>query len=119
MAMPWLTRTCGIATGTWRERLASRGISRGLRRCHDRDRVGVLVVWYRAAAKREVLFGVRRGGVDSGETRRVQAGDGAVRGRGAFDGDRGNRRRGATARDHGRPRRPLRRGCAALRRHGG
>ena len=30
-----LSRTCGIATATWRKRLASRGISRGPRRCHD------------------------------------------------------------------------------------
>jgi len=34
-AMPRLRRTSGIATGTWRKRLASRGISRGPRRCHD------------------------------------------------------------------------------------
>ena len=30
-----LPRTIGIATATWRHRLASRGISRGPRRCHD------------------------------------------------------------------------------------
>jgi hypothetical protein len=34
-AMPRLTRTCGTASATWRNRLASRGISRGPRRCHD------------------------------------------------------------------------------------
>ncbi len=34
-AMPRLTATSGIATATWRKRLASRGISRGPRRCHD------------------------------------------------------------------------------------
>src|SRR6201993_4864962 len=66
-AMPRLTRTCGIATATWRERLATRGISPGPRQCHDRDGIGLLIVWHRAAAKREVLFGVRRGRVDSGE----------------------------------------------------
>jgi hypothetical protein len=33
--MPWLTRTSGIATATWRERLASRDISAGPRQCHD------------------------------------------------------------------------------------
>jgi predicted ATPase len=36
-----------------------------LRRCHDGDGIGVLIVWYRAAAKCEVLSGVRRGGVDT------------------------------------------------------
>ena len=46
------------------------------------------IVWYRAAGKREVLFRLRCGGVDSGETGRVQAGDGAVRRRGALDGHR-------------------------------
>ena len=30
-----LRATSGIATATWRERLASKGISRGPRRCHD------------------------------------------------------------------------------------
>jgi hypothetical protein len=34
-AMSRLTRTCGTASATWRNRLASRGISRGPRRCHD------------------------------------------------------------------------------------
>jgi hypothetical protein len=34
-AMPRLTRTCGTATARWRNRLASRSISRGPRRCHD------------------------------------------------------------------------------------
>ena len=53
--MPRPTRNSGIATATWRERLASKGISRGPRRCHDRDRIGVLIVWHRASAKREVL----------------------------------------------------------------
>ena len=33
-----------------------------------RNEIGVLIVWYRAAGKREVLFGLRCGGVDSGET---------------------------------------------------
>src|ERR1700739_1211409 len=33
--MPRLTRTSGIATATWRERLASRGTSPGPRRCHE------------------------------------------------------------------------------------
>jgi len=37
-AMTRPTRTCGIATATWRKRLASRGISIGPRRCHDRRR---------------------------------------------------------------------------------
>jgi hypothetical protein len=37
-AMPRLTRTPGIATATWRERLASRGISSGPRRCHNGGR---------------------------------------------------------------------------------
>jgi hypothetical protein len=32
--------------------LASKGISRQLRRCHDRNEIGVLIVWYRAAGKR-------------------------------------------------------------------
>src|ERR1700691_2557300 len=36
--MPQLTRTSGIATATWRERLASEDISPGPRRCHDRGR---------------------------------------------------------------------------------
>ena len=57
-----------LATETWRKRLVSRGISTGPRQCHDRDGIGLLIVWHRAAAKREVLFGVRRGRVDSGET---------------------------------------------------
>ena len=35
-----LSRTSGIATATWREHLASRGISPGPRRCHD----GVLLL---------------------------------------------------------------------------
>ena len=47
--------TSGIATATWRERLASRGISRGPRRCHDGDGIGCAVVRHRAAAEREVL----------------------------------------------------------------
>jgi hypothetical protein len=34
-ATPPLTRTSGIATATWRKRLATRGISSGPRRCHD------------------------------------------------------------------------------------
>src|SRR6516165_10484613 len=33
--MTRLTRISGIATATWRERLASKGISPGPRRCHD------------------------------------------------------------------------------------
>ena len=40
-AMRRLMRTCGIATATWRDRLASRGISPGPRRCHDGGRIGV------------------------------------------------------------------------------
>ena len=32
-----LSRNSGIATATWRKRLASRDISRGPRRCHDRS----------------------------------------------------------------------------------
>ena len=31
------TATIGIATATWRQRLASRGTSRGPRRCRDRN----------------------------------------------------------------------------------
>src|ERR1700728_1530557 len=38
--MPRLTRTSGIATATWRNRLASKGISPGTRRCHDDNRAG-------------------------------------------------------------------------------
>ena len=106
-----LHATTGIATAPWRQRLASRGISRGPRRCHDRDGIGVLIVWYRAAVKREILFRVRCGGVDSGETRRVQAGDCAVRRRGALNGHRCGGGCGAAARDHDRPRRHLRGGC--------
>jgi len=34
-AMARLIRTLGIATATWRERLASKDTSRGPRRCHD------------------------------------------------------------------------------------
>ena len=34
-AMPRSTTSSGIATATWRKRLASRGISPGPRRCHD------------------------------------------------------------------------------------
>src|SRR6201993_1768684 len=41
MGMPRRIRTLGIATATWRERLASRGISAGPRRCHD----GGLGLW--------------------------------------------------------------------------
>ncbi len=48
----------------------------------------------------------------------VQAGDGAVRRRCAFDGHRGGRRCGAVARDHDRFGRPCGGGGAALRRHG-
>jgi len=36
--MPRVARTLGIATATWRERLASKGISRGPRRWHDGGR---------------------------------------------------------------------------------
>src|SRR6516225_9622500 len=39
--MPRLTWTSGIATATWRKRLASRSISRGPRRCHNRAGLGV------------------------------------------------------------------------------
>jgi hypothetical protein len=38
--MPGLTRTSGIATARWRDRLALKGISRGPRRCHDSGRAG-------------------------------------------------------------------------------
>ena len=34
-ATPRLTPTSGIGTATWRKRMASRGISRGPRQCHD------------------------------------------------------------------------------------
>jgi len=106
------------ATAAWRKRLASRDISPGPRRCHDRDGIGVLIMWSRAAAKREILFAVRYGGVDSGEIRRVQAGDGAVRRCGAFDGHRCGGGCGAAARDHGRTGRECEAGRAAVRRHG-
>ena len=55
----------------------------------------------------------------SADTRGVQAGDGAVRRRGALDGHRSGGGSGAVARDHGRAGRPRRGGDAALRRHHG
>ena len=36
----------GIATATWRKRLASRGISRGPRRCHDGGRAVLRDTWH-------------------------------------------------------------------------
>src|SRR5208283_6099991 len=44
--MPRLTRTCGIATATWRDRLALRDISRGPRRCHDGGRAVLRDTWH-------------------------------------------------------------------------
>ena len=37
-------RMLGIATATWRKRLATRGTSRGPRRCHDGDRSAPLLI---------------------------------------------------------------------------
>ena len=67
-------------------------------------------------ADRQVLQRVRSGGFLGGEACRIQTGDGAVRRCGAFDGHRGVGRSGATARDHGRPLRPLGRGGETIRR---
>src|SRR6476661_11271399 len=39
-AMTRLTRTSGIATATWRDRLALKGISRGPRKCRDAGHPG-------------------------------------------------------------------------------
>jgi hypothetical protein len=44
MAMPRVIHTSGIATATWRKRLASKGISRGPRRCHDDVGIGLQVM---------------------------------------------------------------------------
>src|SRR6516165_277592 len=41
LTAPRLTRTLVIAIATWRDRLASTGISRGPRRCHDGGWVGL------------------------------------------------------------------------------
>jgi hypothetical protein len=76
----------------------------------DIPAIGVLV--------ETLLDRVADGDVDEAETAiaslaaGVQAGDGLIRRRGAFDEHCGRRRRGAVARDHGRTRRPVRGGGA-------
>src|ERR1700736_3850760 len=57
MAMMRLTRSSEIATATWRKRLASKDISPGPRRCHDRGRPVPLEypgVGHRGAARLEL-----------------------------------------------------------------
>ena len=65
-------------------------------RCDD----GVLGVWHRTAAEGALLPRVRFPAGTIGRGGRVQAGDGAVCRRRAFDGHRRSRGRRATARDH-------------------
>ena len=36
----------GIATATWRKRLATRGTSRGPKKCYDHNRGGLCGVWH-------------------------------------------------------------------------
>ncbi len=71
--------------------LASRGISRGRRPCHDRNRLGVQVVWHRVERDGQVLQRMRYASQRDHSRRGVQAGDGVVRRCGAFDGHRGRR----------------------------